>query len=189
MPDEKPTTQIDAVQVLSRLIESVRDEFRDGLRGLRDDIAKLQTSDTHLVDAVSKLETSDKHLANAVGEQAIKLTRLDERLKRVEEERISDRRDLSDDRHAREREQEAFIRHVSSLEGSIARTNEAVGAIVEELGIEDRVELGRQLKPGEAPPVPTLTKLDQRTKSNIWIQVAITLSVIAQIAERILNHH
>jgi len=68
-------------------------------------------------------------------------------------------------------------------------TNEAVGAIVEEFGIEDRVKLGRNVKPGDPKPQRMLAKLDRRAKSSTIVQVFLALGVIASVIERALQHH
>jgi hypothetical protein len=69
------------------------------------------------------------------------------------------------------------------------RTNQALGAVVDELGIEDKVELGREVKPGEEPPQPALKKLEKRAKSNTLVQFVIAVGVIVNALYQLLTTH
>lgn len=80
---------------------------------------------------------------------------------------------------------------VDSLKASSDATTEALGAIVEELGIEDRVKLGKTPRPGEKPE-PALAKIEKRAqnlevrvKSSTIVQAIIALGVIAGLLKQI----
>lgn len=68
-------------------------------------------------------------------------------------------------------------------------TNEAVGAIVNELGLEDRVALGRDVKPGEPRPIPTLPKMSRETKVAALAGVFVVVVEAVQLAMKMLGMH
>ena len=73
----------------------------------------------------------------------------------------------------------------------IALSNEALGAVVDELGIEDRVELGRKAVPGEKKQERALKKLDTRAKHSTVVQFVIAVGVIVNALYQLLSsgHH
>jgi hypothetical protein len=71
----------------------------------------------------------------------------------------------------------------------VERQNEALGAVVDELGIEDRVELGRKMKPGEKPPERALQKIERRAKSSTLVQLVISIAIIVQAIWSIATSH
>lgn len=77
---------------------------------------------------------------------------------------------------------------VDGLKTSGAKQTEAVSAIVNELGIEDRVELGRDVKPGEKI-TPAFEKLEKRAKSSTIVQAIIAIGIVAELLSRVLTHH
>lgn len=78
---------------------------------------------------------------------------------------------------------------VDMLETASEQCNEALGAVVEQLGVEDKVSLGREVKPGEAPPQPTLQKIERRARSSTIVQAVIALGMIADVLSRIVWPH
>jgi ABC-type transporter Mla subunit MlaD len=77
------------------------------------------------------------------------------------------------------------LNDVESLKASNGPLNEALGEIVNELGIEDRVALGREVKPGEKKPERTLRTLNKQTKI---VQVLVAAGMIAEAVIQILKH-
>lgn len=74
---------------------------------------------------------------------------------------------------------------VEPIEEKARRQNEAIGAVIDELGLEDRVELGRKMKPGEAPPERALQQIDKRTKQARIVQLVLALGMIAEVVLRV----
>lgn len=72
--------------------------------------------------------------------------------------------------------------HDEAQSKDISKSNEALGAVVNELGIEDKVELGREVHPGEKRPQRTLRKIDRRiTLVSVLGSVAIILECLVKI--------
>lgn len=88
--------------------------------------------------------------------------------------------------HARGEAIDQLKGELDGLSKNDAKQSEALGAIVEELGIQDRVELGPTPKPGEKKPKPVLEKLDRRARSSTIVQVIIALGVIASLLKEVL---
>ncbi len=77
----------------------------------------------------------------------------------------------------------------NAVDTSTKPLSEAVGEIINELGVEDRVTLGRDVKPNEKRQKPTLQKLDARAARSSIVQIIIALGFIASLLERALSHH
>lgn len=89
------------------------------------------------------------------------------------------------------------IGHIGKLEERLGhvedkqdKSNEAVGAIVEELGIEGKVQLGRTLPPG-VHRTPALVKISRENKSGLAATIAATMLIIVQIVWKLIEggHH
>jgi len=80
-------------------------------------------------------------------------------------------------------------RALKPIANQVVNTNEALGAIVDELGIEGQVQLGRDVKPGEKPPEPALQKMEKRAKHNQLVQAVIATGVIVEALVRIFHPH
>lgn len=64
----------------------------------------------------------------------------------------------------------------------INKTNEALGAVVNELGIEDKAELGREVHPGDPKPRRTLRRIDRRlTLVSVLGSIAIIFECLVKI--------
>jgi uncharacterized coiled-coil protein SlyX len=74
-------------------------------------------------------------------------------------------------------------------EKKLEQSNEALGVVVEQLGVSDRVSLGANSKPGEKQPEPTLEKMEKRAKQSTIVQAIIALGVIAEVLSRVIGHH
>lgn len=85
----------------------------------------------------------------------------------------------------------AVTEAVRPIQGDVDKTTEAVSAIVNELGIEDRVQLGREVKPGEKTPTTALKKLESRSKNSQAVQVIVAIGVIVNALYQLLSsgHH
>ncbi len=77
---------------------------------------------------------------------------------------------------------------VDLLKKSTTAQNEALGEMVNQLGIEDRVSLGREVKPGEKRPEPAFEKLEKRARKSTLLQALVAAGVIAEAIARILHH-
>ncbi|HVJ94877.1 MAG TPA: hypothetical protein VM580_34075 [Labilithrix sp.] len=78
---------------------------------------------------------------------------------------------------------------VQPILDDVERQNEALGAVVNELGIEDRVELGRKVVPGEKTPETALKKIDKRAKHSTLVQLVIAVGVIVNALWQLIQHH
>lgn len=111
----------------------------------------------------------------------------------MHEDRSSFRRALDEAATDRRAETEAIKAHMDRLEKSLrdsdtttAQISEAVGAVVNELGIEDKVSLGRKLGPGEKAD-PKLEKLDKRSGVTLVANVIIAIGMVAQLIQHLLH--
>lgn len=75
-------------------------------------------------------------------------------------------------------------------ESMLKQSNEALGAVVDELGLEDRVELGRTVPPGEKPPERALKKIERRAKNSTLVQLVIAIGIIVSaLLQQFSSHH
>jgi chromosome segregation ATPase len=191
MSDSRETQRLDGVEVLSRLIDNVQKSVDAGNVETRARLEKIETS-------IGDLKKVDASLGDRVSEVHQDLVALRSRVERLEDDRNTDRRTRDEDRDARDKEREAIITHVARLEShvstleaavgetkaEVAKTNEGVGAIVNELGLEDRVALGREVKPGEPQPQRALQRLDDRAKRSTIVQALIAIGIILELLAR-----
>ncbi len=127
--------------------------------------------------------------------------RLDERdakvERRIKQQEEADKKILSVSETSLEQEATLglAIGHIGKIEARLGqvedkqdKSNEAMGAVVEELGIEGKVQLGRSLPPGEHR-TPVLTKINKDNRTGIWASFGAALLIIVQIIWKILETH
>lgn len=81
----------------------------------------------------------------------------------------------------------AVAEAVKPMKADIDRQNEALGAVVNELGLEGQVALGREVKPGEPAPRRPLVTLEQRAKNSQLVQLVIAIGTIATALYQLLH--
>lgn len=80
------------------------------------------------------------------------------------------------------------ITDVRTLEDKVDVNTEALSAIVDELGLEGKVKLGRSTPPG-VKITSKLSKISRENKSGIAASVVTTILLIVQIIWKIMEHH
>lgn len=125
-----------------------------------------------------------KHLQECIELMSKETARLRGEVHRLNQREIELRRQGSDSDLQRAADQAATIIHVQQLESSIEDTREAVGAIVDELGIADRVKLGRSLPPGSKRQPTALAKVSRESKLGV---IASTIATVVIIVKMVLE--
>ena len=188
---------LDPAEKLLAAIEEVRDEARERDKRVE---ARFSHLESQLADVVSKTDGNTK----LIGEQAEAITRVasaaakaadlgleakqqaarapDDTSKMIESAMRIHRSSIADTVDIAVREA------VQPISEKVDTQNEAVGAIVDELGLEDRVELGREVKPGEKPPVRTLKKMARENKTGTAAALLTFLAVVVKLAIEMLKN-
>lgn len=194
----------DPTEKLLAAIEEVRDEAREREQRTDDRIARVERQ---LVEVTIKTDGNTK----LIGEQAEAITRVasaaakaadmaldakqqvarapDETTKLVESALRIHGASIAFTVDAAVKTAVSPIREdVDSLKTDGEKQSEAVGAIINELGLEDRVELGREVKPGEKKPTRTLQKMARENKAGTGAAlVTLGILIVKLVLEMLKN--
>ena len=138
----------------------MKEDLHTLLVAIRSDIANVS-------DRIDKLQASEDSLRHEFKRLE---RRIDEHSDDIKQLKSSGRQNSS-----------ASIEH----ETSIARVEIALGAIVNELGIGDRVNIGASTPPGARGPA--LARLVRENRNSVLASVATTVLVVVQIVWRLLE--
>lgn len=206
-PDESTTT-------LLRAIEEVRDEARDRDKRTDARLEKLEgkasaqaTTLSHLGSEVSKLASQHAELATAqvsvakaagiaseLAAQAMSRvsTSQDDTRKMVESAMIIQKGVISAEMAQAvspiAKAVDDLTKRDASAKTERAKTNEAMGAVLDELGIGDLAELGQNTKPGEKPPERSLKQTSKRSWLAALSGTLAFLTVAIELALKLLGH-
>lgn len=184
-----------AIQELSVRVDSVVGE----VESLKKAIEEIRV-DGHRVDGV--VQEHGAEIANLKNQLLSLSTQVGQLRTEMLEDRSAFRRAFAESTEARKSEMQAIENHMRLLEGALNTSNErgerrdsemakvaeAVGAVVEELGIAHRVELGRTSK-GDPAPIPKLEAVDKRSKNAQVIQAVIAIGVLADTLVNVIKHY
>lgn len=186
-------------------------EFRAVVQALATQVDSVVVEVNSLKMAIEELRQDGRRVELTVQDHTIRIKTLESALSSLEhqieqirsimaEDRNTVRRALEEAAVARKQETEAVMAHMTKLEhalnsagerrdGEIAKVTEAMSAVVDELGIEDRVELGRTLPKGEKakPRLQQIDSLERRAKSNQIVQIIIAIGFIAELISSVLH--
>lgn len=138
-----------------------------------------------VVDLLSRIEKLERDLKDSNANREL----LRNELRRVRERAEDTRRSVSETELENAANMGHAIAHISTLEGSIRKQEEAIGAIVNELGIADKVQLGDTIPPGAKKKMPALSKLSKENKGTLTASVFTTIGIVIQILWKLLEHH
>lgn len=186
MSDTRPP-EVDSTAVILAAISALRDQVGSLRTDMDDQIGSLRR----------ELRDTDQRLTGQIGEQAGALTQVAKAAATAANMALEAKQTANESQgHARSMIESAIRIHNSSISSTVdaavkkavGKTNEAIGAIVDELGIEDRVELGRLVKPGEPKPVRTLTKVSRESKAAALGGALAFVITAIEIAIKLLGH-
>lgn len=168
-----------AIVVIQAGLEDVRDETKQNTKNLGEQADAL----TRVASAAAKAADIGLQAKQVAGEASAQATQIVESAIRIHGASISVtvndavknaveplKKDIEDIR-TRDTEREKMMK----------QSNEAVGAIVDELGLADRVELGRDVRPGDKKSEPALQKIEKRAKHSTLVQLIVAIGVIVEL--------
>lgn len=179
--------------VILAALDNVRTEFSARLDRVENEQAKLGGTVKTLINQVAQHDKNIAEQASAITSIA-KSAAVAAELSAQALSKVSTAQD-----EARKMVESAMVIQKGAIEAAVAqavdpimkdvvRTTEAIGAVVNELGIEDRVQLGRNVPPGEKTPTTALKKLDTRAKHSSVVQFVIAVGVIVNALWQLLQH-
>lgn len=128
-----------------------------------------------------------QHMRECIDLMTKETGRLRAEVHRLSQKEVEARRQGSDSDLKRAADLAATIIHVQQLESSIQDTREAVGAIVDELGISDRVKLGRTLPPGTKRQPTALAKVARENKLGAIASTVATVFIVVKMVLELLK--
>lgn len=192
---------LNAVQVLSGLISKLQTTVDNMRTDVCDHLHRMEETDKRLANRVEELSGAHRKFEMQLNKTRDEVATLRSKIREEVEGHRADRQHISNLDLEHEAAMGAAIAHVSRLEQELAdmreqmaqahrergRQSEALGAIVDELGIHDRVQLGKTVPPGTDKPKSALTKMSRAQKGGIVASVATGVVVVVQLVLEVLH--
>jgi chromosome segregation ATPase len=203
--NDGPTQEFD--NDIVKLLASIKEDIAVSRKESQDGRASLVARLDHLDKCVDALEeelrkekafTHDtiKYEYERLGRKISSQDDEIRRLKRLDDQRDSTITHVSETSLEHDATLGLAIGHIGKLEERLGhvetkqdKSNEAVGAIVEELGIEGKVQLGKTLPPGVKTQTSSLSKISKENKGGLAATIAAIILLIVQIIMKFLEGH
>lgn len=210
--DDKPTPPagMPAADMLDPTLESKSDAGTDTAVILEAIGALRRDVDAQIGTLRAELRDTDKRLTNQIGEQASALTQVAKAAATAANMALEAKQTAGNATNEMQAMIEGALRiHDGSIAATIdasvkramepireeneaakaerAKGNEALGKLVETFGVEDQVQLGRNVKPGEPKPTPMIPKMSRETKAAAVGSALAFLVIAIEFAMKLLG--
>jgi Mg2+ and Co2+ transporter CorA len=189
-PKTEPSMQ-DLLGLVLKRVEDFRsdvcthfDKLQSDVAWTKKDVASIKSAQATTANQVAELAESHRRLSSSHHLVQSELDALRTKVHRTHEKAAATSNASL--------EHDAAIGHiigeVSQLKERQGEANEAIGAMVEEFGVEGKVRLGRSLPPG-VHRTPTLVRMSRDNKGALVAALVAALTAITDLILRFLGTH
>lgn len=180
------------MEEIRKLIENIKQDIQDSRKESKERGEKTQEDVQRLEKEIKNLSQTDTVIKHEFKRLERKIDVQGEEIKKIKDGTVEDKKIISEHSLEQASHLGLTMAEVSKQGGRVENIEDAVRAIVNELGIEDKVKVGSSMRPPGMPGAKVkgsrLAKLSRENKGGTIASVAAALLIILQIVWKLMEH-